>query len=269
MQIAALNGQTWTSSLYAKIVSNTNPANSYAMQIGERNVLGGSITAGTLTIVPTTTLQRFTYTRTNIAISTAFVDSSLEFAVTNGGTYDFTIRIAQPQMELGAYATTPILTTGSASATRVADSFSRNNIYTNGLITSSGGTWFVELLNNISYTRDNSNVNINLDDSVGFNNGFLLRNSAGTGRLAIQKTISGSATTLYTTTTDTVKIAIKWNGSTADVFVNGTKQVSATAFTATQLQNLLTNMQVPVFISQMDLFPTPLTDAECIALTTI
>jgi hypothetical protein len=127
----------------------------------------------------------------------------------------------------------------------------------------------VELLNNISYTRDNSNVNINLDDSAGFNNGFLLRNSVGTGRLAIQKTISGSATVLYTTTTDTVKIAIKWNGSTADVFVNGTKQVSATAFSTTQLQNLFTNMQVPVFIQQMALFPSPLSDTDCTTITTL
>ena len=171
------------------------------------------------------------------------------------------------QLELGAYPTTYIPTT-TASATRIADSFSRNNIYTNGLITSSGGTWFVELRNNIAYTRDNSNININLDDSSGFSNGFALRNSLGTGRLAIQKTISSSSTLLYTTTTDTVKIAIKWNGSTADVFVNGTKQVSATAFSTTQLQNLLTSMQVPVFIQQMALFNYPLSDSDCQLLTT-
>jgi hypothetical protein len=57
------------------------------------------------------------------------------------------------QLELGAYATTYIPTT-TASATRVADSFSRNNVYTNGLIGASGGTWFVELRNNIAYVRD-------------------------------------------------------------------------------------------------------------------
>jgi hypothetical protein len=170
------------------------------------------------------------------------------------------------QVEVGAYATTYIQTT-TASATRLADSFSRNNIYTNGLITSSGGTWFVELRGNLSLTRDNTGVNINLDESTGFTTGFLLRNT-GTARLTIQKIISGVTTSLYTTTTDTVKLAIKWNGSTADVFVNGTKQVSATAFTATQLQSFVTGVQVPTFIQQMALYPTPLSDAQCQTLTT-
>jgi hypothetical protein len=170
------------------------------------------------------------------------------------------------QLEAGAYATSYIPTT-SASVTRNADQISRGNLFTNGILTASGGTWFMEIRNNLVYTRDNSNVNINLDDSSGFNNGFLLRNT-GTGRLSIQKTILGSGTFLYLTTTDLTKIAIKWNGVTADVFANGVKVVSATAFTTTNLQNILTQMQVPVFINQMALFPTPLTDTQCIALTT-
>jgi hypothetical protein len=273
MQIAALNGQTWTSSLYAKIVSNTNPANSYAMQIGERNVLGSSITAGTLTIVPTTTLQRFTYTRTNIAIPTAFVDSSLEFAVTNGATYDFTIRIAQPQMELGAYATTPIFTTGSATATRVADSFSRNNIYTNGLITSSGGTWFVELRNTIAYLRDNSSFALFVSTSNnGFGgDGFIIYNgSASSIRPQLIKFVGGSADLVYSFGADNIKLAIKWDGSTADVFANGTKVVSATSYTGTLMQFIGNgNQPFPIFIQQMALFPSPLSDTDCTTITTL
>ena len=171
------------------------------------------------------------------------------------------------QLETGSYPTSYIPTT-SASVTRNTDSILKSNIFTNGYITSAGGTWFVELRNNLSYTRDNTNVNINLDDSTGFNNGFLLRNT-GVGRLSIQKTISGSATLLYLTTADTSKIAIKWNGATADVFANGTKVVSATTFTTTQLQSILTQMQVPVFINQMALYTTPLTDTECQQLTTL
>jgi hypothetical protein len=174
------------------------------------------------------------------------------------------------QCEAGAYPTTYIPTT-TASATRVADAFSRNNIFTNGLITSSGGTWFVELLNNFSLTRDASDVGLFIGNSSNGTSGDVLaiRNN-GTGRLSITKRISGTQTGLYETTTNTTKIAIKWNGSTADVFVNGTKQVSATSFTATNMEFLNgIGADVPKFISQMDLFPTPLTDAECIALTTI
>jgi hypothetical protein len=173
------------------------------------------------------------------------------------------------QLESGAYPTTYIPTT-TASATRVADSFSRNNIYTNGLITSSGGTWFVELRNNVANVGDAGGDAIILGDtSSTLGNNFRLYNPPSSSRLQILKTISTATTSLFTTTTDTIKIAIKWNGSTADVFVNGTKQVSATAFTATALEFFyINNVAVQRFIQQMALYPSPLSDANCIALTT-
>ena len=178
------------------------------------------------------------------------------------------------QLELGAYPTTYIPTT-TASATRIADSFSRNNIYTNGLITSSGGTWFVELLNNVAYTRD-STGNFWLGDnstsgSGGTVNSFTFRNnSVGSSRLAINKVINGTLTALYTTTTDTSKIAIKWNGSMADVFVNGTKVVSATSFSTTNMEFLSGQANdVPKFIQSIMLFSTPKSDEYLIALTTL
>jgi hypothetical protein len=72
------------------------------------------------------------------------------------------------------------------------------------------------------------------------------------------------------TTTDHVKVAIKWNGTTADVFVNGIKVVSATSFTTTDMEFFRWNGgDVSKYIKQMALFPTPLSDAECIALTTL
>jgi hypothetical protein len=175
------------------------------------------------------------------------------------------------QLEAGAYPTSYIPTT-SSSATRVADSFSRNNIYTNGLITSSGGTWFVELLNNVAYTRDGISTGLFIDtDASSYTNGINIRNGGGgSTRLVISKWVGGTGTPLFTTTTDTVKIAVKWNGTTADVFVNGTKQVSATSFTPTAMQFVKSEgNQVPVFISQMDLFPTPLSDTDCTTLTTL
>jgi hypothetical protein len=174
------------------------------------------------------------------------------------------------QLELGAYSTTYIPTT-TASATRIADSFSRNNIYTNGLITSSGGTWFVELRGNVPYTRDASGSFFIDSQNGGLGNGFNIRN-VGTPnqRFVIVKYVSFASSNLYFTLTDTVKIAIKWNGTTADVFVNGTKQVSGTSFTTTNMDFFGANgNDQPKFIQQMALYPSPLSDTDCTTLTTL
>jgi hypothetical protein len=115
--------------------------------------------------------------------------------------------------------------------------------------------------------RDASSSGLSLDAGA-LSNGLAIRNTA-TGRLAIQKFVAATATLLYTTTTDTTKIAIKWNGTSCDVFANGTKVVTASSFTLTVMENLgLTSGQVPYFIQAMALYPTPLSDADCTALTT-
>jgi len=181
-----------------------------------------------------------------------------------------TIICGQIQVELGAYPTTYIPTT-TATVTRITDAFTRNNIFTNGLITSSGGTWFLELRNNVVYTRDTIGAIWIGDNSTAASLGNSLNiRSSGTGLLPINKCVGGTLTGLYTTLTSTVKIAIKWNGTTADVFVNGTKVVSATAFTTTNMEFLCgQGSDVPKFIQQMALYPTPLSDTDCIALTTL
>ena len=175
------------------------------------------------------------------------------------------------QLELGAYPTTYIPTT-TASATRIADSFSRNNIYTNGLITSSGGTWFVELRGNLSLIRDNTQ-RFGIADTTSYSNdGLTISNpsSSTASRLSIQKRVASTLTNLYTTTTDTCKIAIKWNGSTADVFENGVKIISATSFTPTLMEFFgSTGASVPTFIQASAFFPEPKSDQFCQDITTL
>jgi hypothetical protein len=176
------------------------------------------------------------------------------------------------QVEAGAYPTSYIPTT-TATVTRNADVINRDDIYTNNLITAAGGTWFVDLINNVPYTRDAFNVGISIrsiSSETGGDN-LEIRNTATLPqRLSIGKRIAGAYTGLFETTTDTVKLAIKWNGTSVDVFVNGVKKVSASAFTTTDMEFLGGNgNDVSKYIKQMALFPTPLSDAECIALTTL
>ena len=178
---------------------------------------------------------------------------------------------ALPQLEAGAYQTSYIPTV-FAAVTRIGDSFTRANIFTNGFITAAGGTLFLDLSDNIGYTRDSTSTGFFLDTVNGsFTNGFNIRNTGGfASRLNISKWVAGVGSSLFTTTTTAVKIAIKWNGTTADVFVNGVKQVSATSFTTTNMQFLASYInQVPIEINQMWLAPTPLSDAVCIQITTL
>jgi hypothetical protein len=269
-QIVASNGQTWTSSFWVKEIAAPSPANSLANILSERDSLGANLATNIQTITISSTLTRNIFTRTNTNASTARINNAINAFVTIGNSYDFTIRIAAPQMELGAFATTWIDTT-NAAATRLVDTFSRNNIYTNGLISASGGTWYVELKNNVAYTRDASSNTIWISDtSGGASNAILIRNDTLSAiRLRINKNVAGVQTNLFTTTTDTVKIAIKWNGTSADVFANGTKVVSATAFTTTNMEFLAASgTQVPTFIQAMALYPTPLSDSDCTTLTT-
>jgi hypothetical protein len=172
------------------------------------------------------------------------------------------------QYEAGAYATTYIPTT-TAAVTRLVDAFSLSNIYTNGLISAAGGTWFLDMANIQSLVRANTS-GLFIGDSVSPNAGnqFIIRNPS-IGRLFISKVISGVPTSLFTLTTDAAKIAINWNGTTANLFVNGVKQVSATDFTTTIMENMVAGVPVPFYFNEMALFPVPLTDDQCIEMTTL
>ena len=173
------------------------------------------------------------------------------------------------QLEEGAYPTSYIPTDDGARVTRNADVINRNDIYTNKLITVAGGTWFVHLINNTAFTADSNIGAIYLDtSSAGYTNGLMLRKQT-TGRIRLQTYVSTTGSFIYTTTTDTVKILFKWNGATADVFVNGAKVVSATPFTSTNMQYLASNSAIYALIKETMLFPKPLDEDQCIALTTL
>jgi len=172
-----------------------------------------------------------------------------------------------------SYPTSYIPTTG-ATATRTVSSFTRNNVYTNGLISASGGTWFVELKNNLSIKGDISSSIYGLyigDSSSAPSNAISIQNDNTTNRIKIATISSGTPTNRYTTSAASFKLAIVFNGSTLSVFENGVKQVNGIAFTPTisGYENLCdVNTDVSKLIRSMALWNTPLSDAQCIALTT-
>jgi hypothetical protein len=129
----------------------------------------------------------------------------------------------------------------------------------------------MDFRNNLALLRSSTLSSLFLDTSPSTpTNGFFFLGGLNTNRMIIYKIIAGTSTQLFITTTNSIKVAIKWNGTTADVFVNGVKVVPATAFTPTAMENLIVNGRaVPVFNNSMALFPTPLSDPQCIDLTKI
>jgi len=285
--ISVASGTTYTSVIYAK--KNTNNF----LQIISASTTGGMFanfdlangvvgSVGTITgSNPTSSITSvgngwyrcsMTYTpnATTSAVHTYAIVSSASAARVEINSLSTSVFLWGAQLEAGAYATSYI-PTSSASVTRNADVISRGNIFTNGLITASGGTWFVEL-RMPTRARDNSNVIMSITDTTL--NDISLNGGTGGNTYIISKNVNGIFSNVYFSAVNQnnpIKLAIKWNGTTADVFQNGVKVVSATAFTATSMQSFRTHpsgVGAPAFINSMALFPTPLTDTQCIALTT-
>lgn len=110
--IAAAVGQTWTSSFFLRLVAGSLGNITVNRQLGEFNSSFGFLTATGSAMVPTAAplaAQRFQHTRTLSAATVAFVCETIFLAYTVGLALDVTLRIGAPQMEQGAFASTPIL----------------------------------------------------------------------------------------------------------------------------------------------------------------
>ena len=123
---AAATSQTWTSSLYWKLASGTTTGTTnWQLGIIENTAVGTFVTGAFYTqTTPTSAAlitQRPTATRTlSGGVTVGLVSHTMNITVTGNTAIDFTIRIGLPQMEQGAFATSPILTS-TAAATRSAD----------------------------------------------------------------------------------------------------------------------------------------------------
>jgi hypothetical protein len=125
--IAALTGQTLAASLYWKLQAGSTTGLSspqfrgyeYTAAVGFiRSTLFGSLTFPASAALNT---QRFTGTATlSGGATTAFVRPLIAFNIANATAIDITLRIGLPQLEQGAFATSPIPTT-TAAVTRSAD----------------------------------------------------------------------------------------------------------------------------------------------------
>lgn len=135
-QIVAASGQTWTSSVFLSLVVNsgTTPVNN-RLRVSGRDAGGvGVETLDGPNLSLTSTLTRYSFSPVFSVGTVAYALPTIIVPTVNGSAYNFDLTIGWPQLELGAFATSPIRTT-SAAATRAAD------LVTLTTVPVSGGTW--------------------------------------------------------------------------------------------------------------------------------
>jgi len=180
------------------------------------------------------------------------------------------VNIFESQLEDGGFDTTPIRTNG-VILTRLKDLYDRDNVYTNNLITSNGGSWLIDLTNNTVKTRDAIGGGLTLDTNTGGKtNGLEISNTNGTDRFSLSKYVATVLTTLYTTTTNDCKVLFNWDGVLLNIYENGVQVVIDEPFTITAMEFLQGNcIDQSYELKQEVLTSEPLTHEEAIQITTL
>lgn len=212
--------------------------------------------AGSINFVANNTWQRFSLTFTASAALTTFYIGG--YGTLSSGE---DIYVWGAQVEEGPNRTSYIPTT-SATVTRNADAIGKSGFQAAGLLTPTQNTFFFNLAA-IGTTGTNYNF-LTFTATSGLP--IAIWRFAGSQNFHIQ--ISG----IFTDTgVASGKFAVVQNGSQTKLFVNGV--LNTTGGATGTIDALVNNIGIyplstPTYIKALSMYPTALSDAECIALTT-
>jgi len=173
------------------------------------------------------------------------------------GTSGSGIFVYGAQLEASSHATSYIPTT-SSSATRVADVYSRS------LSNIASGTAYINITDNVAL----GSVGTHLYGPFSITGASLGLHLSRPNNQRLRLWTQASANVFQTTVTN-LKLAITWDGTNVNVYQNGVKVVTNYAYALTNVNNLFssTSLESSATISEIVLFNSVLTDAECISLT--
>jgi len=213
---------------------------------------------------------------TSTASSTTTTTSGIFIGLSDNGTNNVytnpsikSIYIWGAQLEAGANATSYIPTVASASVTRNADVISKNP---SSFLGSNIGTWFIDVENYEFQIKGTNDPTTYIGDSTSDYIGFAAKTPAYDG-IVITKRESGTVSIIYQNNLKSLKACFVWNGTSLKLFINGSNVYNNNSFAnfASWDTFELNNSTRPASYkcNSSFLFPTALTDQECINLTTI
>jgi hypothetical protein len=256
-----VSATTYTASVFLKAATGAD----VGKEIAIRGV--GGVTYITITL----TADWVRYSRTEASVSTT---GNIELA--NRGTFTadntVSVHIWQAQLETGSVATSPIVTT-AGTASRVADSVTLSSA--SSLIGQTEGTLYVDF--NMRNTGAEGYVaRLGL---TSFNNTVAISRNAAGNVVALVRANGAStyAPTSYNAGVGRVKVALRYKSGDFKYFVNGVALSASSASLA--FTESLSAIQLGAFtsvtailndtVSSIAIFPTALSDAQSIALTTL
>lgn len=190
--IPAANGQIWTLGQFVSIIAggltNISSVLNIIRQLDSGSNFLSQVSGGSLNGLLSSALTRRQAALTTNHASTAFIQPAFSLVYSSGVAVDVTFRIGWPQLELGAFATSPIRTT-SAAETRAADV-----VTVAPPALGSAYTLFAKGTPNAPATYGISQQFLLLDDGSA-NNRAALSRAITTGN-ALAQSISGGVSTL-------------------------------------------------------------------------
>jgi len=257
--ISGLTAVTSTASIYLKA------------PVGQEGgtVLFGYANANQQTVTLTSEWQRVIVTQTNAFNNNVYIGNYSSQTATSVLAWGF-------QVELNASYPTSYIPTVASSVTRLADAAFKTGI--SSLIGQTQGTIFFEvnflnpepmfLFSMVGTDWLTDSIYFELANSTNYIAVSSVKNSVGVG--SATSTIAPTANSRY-------KIAVQYSGTAFNLYVNGTKITgtrSANALCSKLYLNQLgtlssTKNNLQTKFKEVVTFTTALSDAECIALTTI
>jgi hypothetical protein len=280
--IAASSTQTWANSLSIKLVSGSVGDGNAVIRARFNDSAGNAVLyvlSSNLTVTSAAlSSQRFSLNAT-ASSSTAYVTTAIAFRTVNGSTYNVTLRVAYPQAELGAFATSVIPTT-TAAATRSADIATMTGTNFSSWYNQSQGTFITQfVLEGVKSVAGQRTIAA--DD--GTNTNQILQSGSSTNTFQTQITTAGASQVSQTVPTITLtgntvyKAALAYATNNTISAVNAvlaTNDTSCTMPTALTTFRFSTSGTSPTTVNanlwyaSLNYYPTRLSNGTLQTLTT-